>query len=311
MEYLKKLDTPVLLIVFNRPQHTQAVLDSIKKAAPNKLYVAADGPRTGNKGDIEKCASTRKIFDEIDWPCEVKTLFRHENLGCKRAVSGGISWFFEHEPQGIILEDDCNPDTSFFFYCQEILNKYKNDTRVMHVAGTNHFPSFQRDPNWSYYFSQVGHIWGWATWRRAWAQYDIEMSSLDEIFAKDYFKDLYPDPLVRAYFKRKFRQVYRGEIDTWDYQWEYSRLINSGLSVVPKNNMISNIGFGDDATHTASSVNYFQELEVKSMEFPLQHPPYMIKDYKSEKLYFRNFFKWIIKRKTFAKLGVKGYSKEG
>lgn len=305
------VDTPILFIIFNRPEETKAVFESLRKIAPAKLYIAADGPRPNRDGDVEKCRKTREVIKLIDWPCQVSTLLREENLGCGRAVSEAISWFFVNEPMGIILEDDCVPDTSFFQFCSELLTKYENDTRIMHIAGTNHNPTYVRDAEYSYFFSQIGHMWGWATWRRAWALYDKTMKHFEEISSKDYFEDLYPNALIRKYLKQKYTQTYKGEIDTWDYQWEFTRLINSGLTIMPKTNLVHNIGFGAEATHTMAETNYFQLVKVEKMNFPLNHPPFVFKDVKSENKHFSKVFKWGIKRKLLASIGWKGYDFKG
>lgn len=312
MQNPSKLDTPVLMLVFNRPDHTKTVFETVRKAAPSRLYVAADGPRKNNTSDIEKCRKTREVFDNIDWPCEVKIKFRDINLGCGKGPADAISWLFQYEEKGIILEDDCVPDSSFFLFCEELLERYRDDSRVMHIAGTNHNPKFIRDISYSYFFSQVGHMWGWATWRRAWAMYDIEMSRFDEIKSKDYFKDIYPNPFIRKYMIKKFSETYRGQIKgVWDYQWEFTRIINSGLTIIPRNNLVHNIGFGDDATHTFSSNNYFKNAAVGPIKFPLQHPPFVIKDVQSENKHFNKMFRWILKRKLFSAAGFKGYNSQG
>lgn len=304
--------TPILFIIFNRPEQTRLVFNKIKELRPNKLFIAADGPRADNSTDVEKCKKTREIINEINWPCEVKTLFRDKNLGCGKGPANAISWLFQQEELGIILEDDCVPDKSFFFFCEELLERYRNDSRVMHIAGTNHNPEFVRDNSYSYFFSQVGHMWGWATWRRSWSLYDMGMDGYDEIIKKNYFKDIYPNPLIRKYMKKKFFETYSGKIKgVWDYQWEFTRLINSGLTIMPRNNLVHNIGFGEDATHTFSSNNYFKNAAVKPLEFPLQHPQFVIKDVQSENKHFNKMFRWILKRKLFSVAGFKGYNFNG
>lgn len=301
--------TPILFIIFNRPEETREVFNKIKNLAPDRLYIAADGSRIDNPADIEKCKKTREIVNEINWPCEVKTLFRDKNLGCGKGPADAISWLFEHEERGIILEDDCVPDESFFFFCEELLERYQNDSRVMHIAGTNHNPGFVRDNSYSYFFSQVGHMWGWATWRRAWSLYDIKMGGFEEIITKDYFQDIYPNPFIRKYMKKKFSETYTGKIKgVWDYQWEFTRIINSGLTIMPRNNLVHNIGFGDDATHTFSSNNYFKNAALTPLEFPLKHPPFVIKDVQSENKHFNKMFRWILKRKLFSAAGLSGYN---
>ncbi|MDO9551485.1 nucleotide-diphospho-sugar transferase [Rhodonellum sp.] len=305
-------DTPVLLIIFNRPDHTQKVFDALKLIQPSNLYIAADGPRESNPLDLDRCKQTREIIKQIDWSCQLKTLFRDENLGCGKGPSDSISWLFSHEEYGIILEDDCVPDRSFFFFCDELLKKYKDDSRIMHIAGTNHNPTFVRDHDYSYFFSQIGHMWGWATWGRAWKLFDYEMKRFNEVGVKNYFNDLYPNYLIRKYMIRKFSETYTGKIKgVWDYQWEFTRLINSGLTIMPKNNLVSNIGFGADATHTFSDNNNFSETRVQKLNFPLNHPPFIIKDRESERKHFYRMFAWILKRKIFSTIGFKGYDFNG
>jgi hypothetical protein len=306
------LSTPILFIIFNRPEQTKKVFAALKKIKPNKLYIAADGPRTGNIEDLEKCKLARSVIDLIDWPCQINTLFQDKNLGCGHGPAQAISWLFENEEQGIILEDDCLPDSSFFFFCEELLEKYRYDTRIMHIAGTNHNPSFIRDKDYSYFFSQVGHIWGWATWKRAWNLYDITMNHFQEIYRKDYFKDLYPNYLIRKYLVRKFTETYAQKtLDVWDYQWEFTRLINAGITIMPQNNLVHNIGFGADATHTFSNKNHFTDATVHQLEFPLKHPPFIVIDWKSESMHFNKMFRWIVKRKLLSLFGFKGYDFKG
>ncbi len=302
---------PVLLIIFNRQEHAKKVLNAIKKISPSKFYIAADGPRKNRISDTEKCGQTRDIIKLIDWPCQVTTLFREENLGCGKGPAEAISWFFSNEEYGIILEDDCLPDESFFFFCQELLIKYKQDTRIMLVAGTNPNVTNVPDKENSYYFSQVGHMWGWATWKRAWDLYDFTMKDFEKFSLKGYFKYFYPNLLIRKYLQKKLTQAYKGEIEgVWDYQWDFTRLINSGLSIIPNNNLIENIGFGVDATHTFSNNNFFN-VEVKEMTFPLKHPLFVIRDTAAEIRYFNKLFKWIFKRKLLSVMGFKDFNFKG
>lgn len=305
-------ETPILFIIFNRPDNTRKVFEAIRKIRPKKLYVAADGPRADKPADVQKIRETRAIINEVDWACEVKTLFRDENLGCGKGPAGGMSWLFSQEEYGIILEDDCVPDLSFFPFCEELLKRYQHDSRIMHIAGTNHNPTFVRDNDYSYFFSQIGHMWGWATWRRAWDLYDMTMKNFDEVTSKNYFKDLYPNYLIREYMKKKFFETYSEKIvGVWDYQWEFTRLINSGLTIMPKNNLVHNIGFGADATHTFSDKNYFTDTEIREIDFPLQHPPFVIKDRESENRHFNKMFRWVLKRKILSLIGFKGYDFNG
>lgn len=270
------LHTPVLFLVFKRPGTTRQVFERIRQAKPPRLYVAADGPREHVDGEDEKCRQVRKIATAVDWPCDVKTLFRKNNLGCKVAVSSAIDWFFENEERGIILEDDCLPCQSFFSFCNELLEKYSHDTRVMVVSGSN-FQFGKRRTNYSYYFSNFNHCWGWATWRRAWRCYSKNMELWPEIRNRRYLKDILHHEEMVAYWSRAFEMAYRQEIDTWDYIWTFSCWIRNGLTVLPNVNLVSNLGFGIEATHTKLGPKMANMPSVE-MAFPLEHPPFVIRD---------------------------------
>ena len=237
---------PILFLIFNRPNLTEKVFEKISQVKPTKLFIAADGAR--NEEEYELCKKTRQIvLDGINWDCEVKTLFREKNLGCKVAVSSAIDWFFENEEQGIILEDDCLPHQSFFAYCEELLEYYKNDTRIMHISGNN--PLIEYGDN-SYFFSKLAHIWGWATWRRAWKYYDVNMNNYGDFLKDHIIKDIWTDENRQTQWLNILQDIYNGKIDTWDYQWMYVVFCQNGLCINPQKNLISNIGFGENATHT-------------------------------------------------------------
>lgn len=288
--------TPVLMIIFNRLDTTKVVFEAIRKARPPRLYVAADGPRPHVPSDKEKCAATRRIVESVDWPCEVKTLFQDENLNCGRAPSTAMSWFFEHEEQGIILEDDCLPSQSFFRYCQELLDRYKDDHRVMHIGGNNFLKGWRNDEDYSYYFSRSGHIWGWATWRRAWQKFDFDIQLYPKLKQSGYFDNFFLNRLEKTYRLRKFDLTVanRGRVDWWDYQWDFARFANSGLAIVPQVNMVKNLGFGEGATHTVNGTNTMTTMQAGEMEFPIKHPPFVIRDIESDKKYFSGFIKEVI-----------------
>jgi len=269
------LNTAVLFLVFNRPDTTRQVFDAIRKAKPPRLYLAADGPREGKAGEARRVEEVREyVTQNVDWDCEVKTLFREENLGCKYAVSSAITWFFDNEEQGIVLEDDCLPSQSFFWFCEEILEKYKNDLRVWHVGGTN--PIDEKASSSSYYFSNYNRIWGWATWRRAWSHYNAEIPDWPDLKRRNILDDLLGGKEGNKY-KKIFDDVYTGKIDTWDYQWFLIRLLH-GAAIIPKVNLISNIGFGAEATHTLDVESRLSRLSRGEILFPLEHPRYFIVD---------------------------------
>jgi hypothetical protein len=287
------LYTPVLLVIFNRPETTRRVFEAIRAAKPEKLYIAADGPRHDVPGDVEKCNDARKIADDVDWPCKVETLFRTENLNCGVSPSTAFTWFFEHEEEGIILEDDCLPSQTFFWFCQELLERYRHDTRVMHIGGNNFLNGWQKDSDYSYYFSRCGHIWGWATWRRAWEKFDFSIKRYRKAKENHFFHYYFLDRIEKAYRMNKFDKTIKGNgsVDWWDYQWDFARYVNTGLAIVPNKNLVSNLGFGDLATHTTNGKSRQGKLLAEDIEFPLRNPPFMIRDAVSDKKYFYSLMK--------------------
>lgn len=230
--------TAVLFMVFNRPDITKQVFESIRKAKPPRLYVAADGPREGREDEVKYVERVRKIATAVDWPCEVKTLFREKNLGCKKAVSSGITWFFEQEEQGIILEDDNLPDPSFFIFAEKMLEKYKEDKQVWQICGNN--PKNPGLKSFEYFLSKIPSCWGWASWRDRWSHYDTNMKYWNEK-SQLVIHDKVPRHVYRDY-KNCFKQTKLGLVDTYDYQWTCLILINNGFVIKPYANLISNIG---------------------------------------------------------------------
>jgi len=271
--------TPVLFLIFNRPNVTQRVFSAIKKVRPTQLYVAADGPRS-NPGEKERCNKTRNILEKVDWDCEVKTLFREENLGCRLAVSSAIDWFFEEETEGIILEDDCLPNQSFFWYCQELLEHFRNDTRIMHIGGTN-FQFGNYPTNDSYYFSRYAHVWGWASWRRAWKFYDEKMEQCPVENYNEILLHFADNQSFNNYWYKVFQQTSNGETNTWDYQWTFACWNQKGLSVIPSVNLVSNLGFSADSTHT-SKPSPLANMLTETINLPLKHPNQVVRHQKAD-----------------------------
>ncbi|QJR30755.1 glycosyltransferase family A protein [Limnobacter profundi] len=264
--------SPILFLIFNRPDTTARVFDSIRKAKPSRLYIAADGPRDERAGEADLCEKTRGIAQAVDWPCEVKTLLRHKNLGCKKAVSGAIDWFFENELEGIILEDDCLPAPDFFRFCDALLEKYRDEPEVGSITGDN-FISSTWTPEESYYFSKFSHIWGWATWRRAWKEYDVSMTDWPKLGLPFLQTQVFEDNRKAAkYWSMVFDKVYLGDIDTWDYQWAFTCFKNNWLSCIPKSNLVTNIGFGPNATHTTSAESKLANVSTGILDWPIKHP---------------------------------------
>lgn len=286
------LQTPVLLVIFNRPETTKLVFEAIRKAKPPRLYIAADGPRPNVPEDEKKCREARAIRSQVDWDCQVKTRFSETNLNCGVGPSSAFTWFFEHEEEGIILEDDCLPSQSFFWFCQELLQRYREDRRIMHIGGNNFLNGWQKDKAYSYYFSRSGHIWGWATWRRAWETFDYNIRLYERLKNENYFDSFFSTGIEKLYRLRKFdKTIASSRVDWWDYQWDFARYSNSGLSIVPQVNLVKNLGFGEGATHTQNENNKSALLEANDILFPLQHPHFMIQDFESDTRYFKNFMK--------------------
>jgi hypothetical protein len=303
------LQTPVLFLVFNRPDTTQKVFEQIKKARPTHLFLAADGPRRFNKNEKCLCEITRRlILENIDWDCKLETLLRNENLGCGRAVSEAITWFFTQVEEGIILEDDTLPDLSFFNFCTQLLDRYRYNKNVMIIAGTNLLDEYKKTQK-SYIFSDYAGIWGWASWRRAWNGMDLKISTWDqpEIKAslmKRFSKSRY------NYLKHIFDLISKeNNLNTWDYQWWYHRLINNGVGIVPTVNNVKNIGFQDNATHTFSIDKNIENLNNKAVKFPLIHPENFTIDkaydrllssrYYSSKKKRWGWFKYLLKKQFY------------
>ena len=282
--------TPILFVVFNRPDATKLVFEEIRKIRPAFFYIAADGPRQNRLDDVEKCRKVREIVANIDWPCEVKTLFREKNLGCKKAESSAFDWFFGHVEKGIILEDDCLPNQSFFPYCEELLERYKDDKRVMHISGDNFLrknSQFKRDE--SYYFSHIPHVWGWASWRRAWNLYDVEIKRWPEVKKLRALVPVFNNPGVYEYWSYVWDKYYANKIDSYDGQWVFACALYGGVCINPTVNLISNIGFGDDSTHT-KNLQWFANMHTETINFPLIHQKNVSVDYAADAFTFRELF---------------------
>jgi hypothetical protein len=239
---------PVLFLVFNRPEPTRQVFQAIRVYRPTHLYIAADGPRPEKPGEWRLCGDVRSVVEEVDWECQVQTLFRDQNVGCGAAVSGAISWFFEHEEQGIILEDDCLPDPSFFPFCAEMLDRFRDEPKVGSISGDNFLPPTLHLDR-PYGFSKYVQIWGWATWRRFWKHYDFELSG-DEAEWESIIRRMNPIENQAKYWLQILQALRSGLIDTWDYQVMFSAWKADLVHIFPSRNLICNLGYGADATHT-------------------------------------------------------------
>ena len=263
---------PVLLLGFNRPDLFAQLLEVVRAAGPRMLLIALDGPRPGNARDARDCEQVRRLAEEVDWAPTVHLNTRERNLGCGPAVSSAISWAFELVERAIVLEDDCLPDGTFFPFCDELLERYADDERVMQIAATNWGASRRRYQGWSYGFSAFAPVWGWATWRRAWRLYEYRLDSWPR-FKREGLLDGLP-------ISRRFRALMRYEWDTvhagggtWDHQWQYAVMRNSALSVSPSRNLCVNLGFRADATNLSEPDYVFAKLPLETLELPVRHPP--------------------------------------
>lgn len=289
------IETPVLFIIFNRPETTKKVFEAIRQFKPDRLYIAADGHRDNVEGDKERCEETRTVVSMIDWKCSVFTLFRTENLGCGKGVCEAINWFFENEEEGIILEDDCLPSPSFFQFCATLLSYYRNDKRVMGIGGNN----FEEDHNEvlgdSYRFSEIISIWGWATWRRAWLLNDYYMTHYPMITTKKYLQASYNTIYEQDFYQYVFEKMHNGDNQTnarniWDFQWQFACKSNSGLLLIPNRNLTKNIGLGFDSTNTHNVRSPGFDLKLASLDFPLIHPEFMMVDHFKDSQLFKKVF---------------------
>jgi len=295
------LTTPILFMVFNRPDTTQKVFNTIRQAKPKKLFIAADGPRPGKEGELEKCKKVREIAASVDWDCEVKMLFRDKNLGCKIAISYAIDWFFENTEEGIIREDDYLPSQSFFWFCQELLKKYRDVKNIGIISGSNYFFG-EKDTEEDYYFSVFPFIWGWASWKHVWKQYDIKMIDWP-IFKKNKgFHDLFCSNACIEYWERSFDQTYNAIIDTWDYQFTFMLCNNHFLNISPTLNLISNIGVGDDASHTKGKKSKHANMPRYELRLPLIHQENILRSLRLDKKFEKQAFHKNVLKKTLSRL---------
>lgn len=299
-----KLTTPVAFIIFNRPDTTERVFAEIAKAKPPKLLVVADGARTNKIGEAEKVAATRAISQRVDWDCEVLTNYSEVNLGCKVRVSSGIDWVFEQVEEAIILEDDCLPDPTFFRFCQEMLERYRDDQRIGMISGDNFQFGHRRNSD-SYYFSKYVHIWGWATWRDRWQNnYDVELKIWPVVRDGNYLLDILGSTKEAESWSKTFESMYKGEIDTWDYQWVFANWIEGRVNVIPNVNLISNIGFGVNATHTVRD-SQLANLPVDKILFPIANPVGVFRNLQADRYTYARCFNVPIYKKLYYK--VLGY----
>jgi hypothetical protein len=269
------LQTPVVLVIFNRPELTETVFSAIAKVKPEKLMVVADGPRFAQ--EAEACEQTRAIIEAVDWDCKVQTDFSEKNLGAGRRIGSGLDWVFSEVEEAIILEDDCLPTPSFFHFCQTLLEYYRHDERVMQISGSNYQLGHKRG-DYSYYFSKYPHSGGWASWQRAWKHFDHDIKTWPESKETQMIEALCTDPHEQKYWTQIFDRMFENApvSDVWDYQWTYACWRQNGLAIVPNVNLISNLGWGrPDATHT-SGKSHLAQLPTGDI-WEIRHPPRVVR----------------------------------
>lgn len=267
-------NTPILFILFNRTDTALQVFETIRQAKPPRLYFFADGARKNVEGEDEQCQEARAIAHKVDWDCEVRTLFLNENIGPRLALGKAINWFFEWEEEGIILEHDCLPSASFYTFCQSLLDYYRNDERIMHISGDNFQFGRQRGEA-SYYFSRYNHIWGFATWRRAWKHYDEKMQLYPQFLAEKGIESLFKQKRIQRYWHNILGETYAGNIQTWDYQWTFAMWHQNGLAILPQQNLVGNIGFDSSALNTKDSNSKFANMKRHEIS-AIQHPTFVL-----------------------------------
>ncbi|OWY69554.1 hemolytic protein HlpA-like protein [cyanobacterium TDX16] len=295
-----QLKTPVVFIIFNRPDTTAKVFEAIRQVKPLQLFVIADGSRDDKPGEAEKCAAARAIIEQVDWKCEVIKNYSDINMGCQYRVSSGLNWVFSNIEEAIILEDDCLPHPTFFQYCEELLEYYRYDRRIMSIAGVN-FQAGQQRTEYSYYVSLYHDCWGWATWKRAWQYFDFDMKLWQTIENSGILTDKLSSFQAAKYWNHTFHSTYNGRINSWFFRWLFSCWIQSGLGIFPNVNLISNIGFGRAATHTTSHSPY-SNMKIGEIQFPLKHPPYVLQNSDADKFTQKTRFNTPIWSRAMARL---------
>lgn len=291
---IQEVSTPVVLVVFRRPETTRRVIESIAAYRPRKLYVIADGPR--NESDRELRREVLQLFDDLPWPTSLHVEAAEENMGVRRRISSGLDFVFEREEQAIILEDDCLANPDFFRYCECLLSHYADDARVMHIGGNNFLRGKYQAPD-SYYFSRHTHCWGWATWRRAWQRYDHNLEHWDSFKRNRGMADVSNSQLEEDYFMRCVQSVADGATDSWAYIWGYSCLLYHGLGIVPAVNLVKNIGFDKNATHTKGE-HWAGSLGTEPIG-EIRHPTVMLRDRIADGITFDDFFGGEAMRRQF------------
>jgi hypothetical protein len=283
------LTTPVVLSVFNRPETTELVFNAIARAKPRQLFVFGDGPRS--EDEAARCEQARQVAERVDWECDASYQYSPVNLGARRRYSSGVDWVFEQVDEAIILDDDCVPDDSFFSFCEQVLEQYRDDDRVMMVCGTNYVDGWESHRQ-SYHFSHLGTVWGWATWKRAWSIYDVEMTGWGDVQIQQRIRELLDDDEIFEIERRRFNRLAGDATDrhSWDLPWLFARLAAGGLSIVPSVNLVANLGNADGRGLPPD--HPLAQLEAGRMEFPLRPPDTVAPDRTYDRLHVGRTFDW-------------------
>lgn len=270
-------ELPVVLLIFNRPEKTLRCLEHLRQARPPELFVVADGPRSGHPSDAERCTATRACLDRVDWPCRVHRLFRNENLGCRQSVSSGLNWAFEAVSQAVIIEDDCLVDPSFFPFARTVLERFGTQARLGSICAMNVLgPKAPQEV--SYFFSRFNLCWGWATTRKAWNHYDASMSAWPELRGSSWLKELGLTPVEQHYWRTLFDDAHDsrpGSLDSWAVIWMYSCWRQRLCHAIPHTNLVCNVGFDAESTHTGG-LGHTEQPPMLPMEEPITHPDRMV-----------------------------------
>ncbi len=280
------MNTPILLLLFNRPDSVKKLIQALEKKKPRNLFISIDGPRKNNQNDFKKITIIKKIISKINWKCKIQKKFNEENLGCKVAVITAINWFFDKNEYGIILEDDCIPSLDFFSFCEHNLIKYQNNNKVMQISGNNYLID-KKKCNDSYYFTTINDIWGWATWKRAWKHFNSDISEYD--YATDYemFFNYYKNKNIIKWMKIYFDNALNKEHNIWSTQWTYSMIKNGGYTIAPRVNLVKNIGFDNLATtKNNKSFKLYNSVETRPLRIT-KEPEIIIPRYDLDKIRFK------------------------
>lgn len=300
----KGIDIAVLFICFNRIGPSEQVFEAIRKVRPSRLYFACDGPRS--EEERPRCEEVRALVDRVDWPCQLRTRFNERNMGLRLGVSSAINWFFEHEPEGIVLEDDTLPVPSFFGYCKELLERYREDERIWVIMGNDLMDEWEGERDGSYWFSCHGYgaPWGWASWRRVWRHYDVTMAQWPDLKGSTLLKDFFLSRVEEHDVHHIFDEVHAGRMNAWSYQLDITRIIGHGLNILPNTNLIRNIGFGMDSTNTMDLADPRNKDTARDIDLPLAHPRFIMHDVRRDRTYYERYIG--SDRKDRLKMAVKG-----